>query len=165
MKAYIKYIKYIFEHRKLVRKYGRMLGVNWWLIFIHDLSKFLPDEFFPYAEWFYGYGGNSWSIAAYGKVRSRKKSNFTTAWRKHIKRNPHHWNQYAYVTDEGLVVCREMPTKYILEMVADWKAANSKLSVNGELNGSLAVWFNSKKIPLAPNTNSIVVDLLRRYQL
>ena len=25
-----------------------------WLLIIHDWSKFLPDEFFPYAQYFYG---------------------------------------------------------------------------------------------------------------
>ena len=53
MDKYIKYFLYILEHKKNVFKMCWKKGL-YLHAFTHDLSKFLPDEFFPYANWFYG---------------------------------------------------------------------------------------------------------------
>lgn len=64
----------------------------------HDNSKFQDDEFFAYAEHFYG---------------NKSGSNFEQAKRLHKARNPHH-PEYWKTKNE------EMPKIYVVEMVLDW---------------------------------------------
>lgn len=53
MKKYFKYFNYVLRHRWYVFLECVKLGIIWRGI-IHDLSKFLPSEFIPYANYFYG---------------------------------------------------------------------------------------------------------------
>ena len=50
---YWKYLKAVLKHKWFVFIECRKLGIPW-LGVIHDLSKFLPSEFIPYARYFYG---------------------------------------------------------------------------------------------------------------
>jgi len=59
MSKYILYLKYIIRHKWYVGIECFKMGVYWRGI-THDLSKFLPSEFIPYAKYFYGdYGINN----------------------------------------------------------------------------------------------------------
>ena len=49
---YIKYLRYLIIHKFWVFIYCCQYGLYWRGI-IHDLSKFLPSEFIPYANYFY----------------------------------------------------------------------------------------------------------------
>ncbi len=69
---------------------------------IHDNSKFQEDEFFPYAEYFYG-------------NKDKAKNSFEQAKTLHKSRNPHH-PEYWKINNE------EMPKVYVAEMVLDWWA-------------------------------------------
>lgn len=53
VKACWGYLLYVLEHKKNVFKVCWKRGM-YLHAFTHDLSKFLPSEFFPYAERFYG---------------------------------------------------------------------------------------------------------------
>jgi len=57
MRAYISYLKYILRHKWFVFWEACKLGIPW-LGLIHDWHKFLPDEFFPYARYFYNPDGS-----------------------------------------------------------------------------------------------------------
>lgn len=50
---YIKYLSYVLRHKWFVLLQCLSNG-QFWLGIIHDWSKFLPSEFFPYARHFYG---------------------------------------------------------------------------------------------------------------
>ncbi len=138
---HLKYLSYVFRHKWYVFleciKYGL-----WWQGIIHDLSKFYPSEWIPYAEYFYG---------------NKDKKAFNVAWNHHIHRNPHHWQYWILTFDEGFCAPMPMPDRYIQEMVADWKGANKLLSKTGVVK-----WYeeNREKIKLHHTTRKKVEALL-----
>lgn len=124
---YLGYLKYILEHKKNVFKtcWKRGLYLH---AFTHDLSKFRPSEFVPYANNFYGekdckncksymncdynqIGLGSGNFAKECKDYRYKK--FDKAWDHHYKYNKHHWDHW---------IGKRMPHKYILQMICDWEA-------------------------------------------
>jgi len=135
MKKKLKYVSYVIRHKWFVMiecfKVGSFIGG-----ITHDLSKFLPSEFFPYA-------GNDWS--------SKEESpEFDRAWLLHQKRNKHHWQYWILIKDDGKTKLLEMPLKYRKEMLCDWRGAG-KAQGYGD---NTKEWYkkNEKKIKLAPLT-------------
>jgi hypothetical protein len=114
---------------------------------LHDLSKFLPSEFFPYANYFYG------------KNTPKTDKDFDFAWLLHQKKNKHHWQFWVLPEDNGGIKILDMPNNYILEMLCDWtgagKALNSKISVKD--------WYleNKHKMQLSETTRLKVELLLK----
>ena len=53
MMVYFKYLSYVLRHRWFVFIECCKLGIPWRGL-VHDLSKFIPSEFIPYARYFYG---------------------------------------------------------------------------------------------------------------
>ena len=102
IKPYWKYFKYVLKHKKAVFKICWSKKM-YWHAFTHDLSKFLPDEFIPYAQYFY-----------IDKIKYQGK--FNKAKDLHFKRNKHHWQRWV----SGI-----MPQKYVQQMVCDWKAMSA----------------------------------------
>lgn len=145
----IKYLKYIFKHKLYTFLAGLELGVPVIQLFCHDLSKFLPGEWFPYLEHFYGRGKN--------------RKEFNLAWLQHIHRNKHHWQYWVLRNDDGTVECLEMPDKYLLEMCADWIGVARAL---GKADRYAALdWYyeNKDKIQLHPKTQYKVIVVLATY--
>lgn len=109
------------------------LGVPLWIAIFHDWDKFLPDEWIPYARYFYGnfmtrkelnrmeHVVNISTSGMYSKEDLER--DFNIAWLKHQHRNKHHPQHWVLVEDSGAIICLEMPYVYVLEMVADWKGA------------------------------------------
>ena len=133
IKPYYNYLKYVLEHKKNVFKtcWKRKLYLH---AITHDLSKFNPKEFIPYAEWFYGYHGvklekeftyeqlnnqSLYKMSCISRNYLECKSNFDKAWEHH---NPHHWN---YWLDEKGIPQR-MDSKYLSQMICDWEAMSLK---------------------------------------
>lgn len=89
--------------------------------FTHDLSKLLPLEFIPYANYDFKYLENN-------SKEDLKKLNI--AWQHHYKYNKHHWHYWAYDLKTyqyyGEGTERKMPLKYIKQMICDWKAMARK---------------------------------------
>ena len=82
----------------------------------HDKSKNEPDEYDAYDRYFYG-GNRSYAVT----------QAFNEAWLKHIHRNPHHWQHWVLVHDEGGEdTLMDMPLNYIIEMICDWWAFSWK---------------------------------------
>jgi hypothetical protein len=122
------YLDYLKEH---VNNVGHAL---WWMIdhhiiedkdgtliqdFIdavpeHDLSKYGSEEFDAYDDYFYGKEGLD------DDDISVVDSAFDYAWLHHIHCNPHHWQYWVLMEDEGKVKPLQMPSRYIYEMIADW---------------------------------------------
>ena len=124
MKKYIEYLKYIIEHKKNVGIECWNHGLYWHAI-THDLSKFLPSEFIPYAMFFY-----SKNRTKVYKQSDENDENFLKGWNLHQKRNKHHWNFWVSVTRKNEIVPLPMPTKYIKQMICDWRGMSRKFGGN-----------------------------------
>lgn len=130
---YWSYFKYIIDHKKNVGIECLKMG-----LFIHalthDLSKFKPSEFIPYAKFFY-----SKDRANNYKQSDENDLNFQKGWNHHQKRNRHHWNYWVSVTRKNEVIPVEMPMKYVRQMVADWNGMSRKFG------GTTEEYFNKNK--------------------
>ncbi|MGL4801898.1 MAG: DUF5662 family protein [Cetobacterium sp.] len=147
---YIGYLKYVLEHKKNVFKTCWKRGL-YMHAFTHDLSKFLPSEFIPYAKWFYGEygikfnGGMSWEFDLHNKCHRE----FDIAWVKHYKRNKHHWNHYYNTLFKK---SRHMQREYIMQMICDWEAMALKFG-----DTSQEFYLNNyNKIELTDNSRLIL---------
>jgi len=125
----------------------------YWQGLIHDLSKFRPSEFIPYANYFYGNNNNianGRDKTGYYKPTDTDDKAFDFAWLLHQKRNPHHWQWWILPEDEGGTKILPMQHKYLKEMICDWegagKAQNNTTSVQD--------WYkaNKHKMQLNPIT-------------
>lgn len=107
MKKYVEYLKYIVRHKLCVAVAGFFLGVSWWRLLTHDLSKLLPSEWFPYADHFYDREMADRETFAYGFPTEGAPygcfvdDRFTLAWLYHQHRNPHHWQYWVTRKDDG----------------------------------------------------------------
>lgn len=114
MSNHLKYFAYIIEHKFNVFLEACFVG-EFIYAFTHDLSKFLPSEFFGYSNKFYG---NKFIR------KDRIKDDYEMAWLLHQHRNKHHWNYW--VGSDGVAL--PMPKKYIVQMVIDWRAMARKFN-------------------------------------
>lgn len=151
MNRYIAYFKYVIRHKWYVFIWGLKIGAPIINLIIHDWSKFLPDEFLAYAKTFYDDGGHTQYIS---------DPDFANAWRKHIIRNPHHYQHWCLLWDNGDLEPLEMPQKYVKEMVSDWCGAAMALRGNPDPRQ----WFYKKlkedTIKLHPQTVALVGALI-----
>jgi len=151
-----RYCWYICRHKWFVFLACCRLGIPFAGI-VHDLSKFRPSEFVPYARFFYGR-----PIGDNGKPLSPsvfEQFTFDYAWLLHIHRNPHHYQFYILKEDSGETKVLEMPERYIREMVADWRGAGR--AIQGRKSDARAWYLGGKdKKVLAPNTRRRVEQLL-----
>lgn len=143
MKKYFQYFLYVINHKKNVGIECLKLGLFWHAI-THDLSKFRPSEFIPYANFFYAKDRYS-----NYKKQDEDDPNFTRAWCHHQKRNKHHWNYWVSITEEYGPVPVEMPFKYIKQMVADWNGMSRKFG------RSTKEYFNKNKAKMLLHENTI----------
>lgn len=163
------YLRYILRHKWFVGVAGRNIGLSWWRCITHDLSKLLPDEFFPYAEYFYGGPHKPWEqFTAIDKQYlfwdwslEGVQFAFDKAWLKHQHRNRHHWQYWLLKEDSGKLDPLPMPKKYILEMVADWMGAGRAITGQWEV----CEWYekNVGKMQLHLDTRELVELLLTPY--
>jgi hypothetical protein len=87
---------------------------------LHDMSKLRPSEFLPYAK----FHANKRRDAT-GHYRSTETGDekFDYAWFLHQKRQPHHWQHWCQVSEEGSIICMPIPEVYLREMLCDWDGA------------------------------------------
>lgn len=162
MIKYWKYMKYVIGHKWYVMLECFKCGLYWRGI-THDLSKLLPSEFIPYAQYFYGNQSKD------GINRGRKNGSyragetiddrFNYAWLLHQKRNKHHWQYWVLPLDDGGVKIFEIPEKYMLEMICDWNGAG--MAINGKKD--TLNWYNKNKehMQLNPKTRANIESRLR----
>jgi len=144
--------------RKDNKKIARELFIH---AFTHDLSKFSPKEFVPYAKFFHGEYGvvlNKYEGINTGNSVSSKRhiecvENFKKAWKHHYESNSHHPEQWV-----GL----NMPMKYVRFMVCDLKAMSRKF------NGTAQEYYlqNYYKWDMTHETRhrvEIGLDLIKEY--
>lgn len=119
-----------------------------WRGLIHDWSKLLPSEWFPYVEKFYGpkWTGHKYMrmdkhglpTGIWESVAGRVDSNFDLAWLHHQKLNPHHWQYWILNQDSGKTKLMNIPRIFILEMVADWRGAGMAIHGKDDVLG----WYS-----------------------
>lgn len=150
MRKHLKYLSYVLRHKYHVYRSGIYLGVSRWQLLIHDWSKFMPCEWLPYVEKFYGDGSHKLVVDLA----------FDRAWNHHQKFNQHHWQYWVLVNDssEPKFNPLPMPEKYCREMVADWMGAG--IAITGRME--VASWYgkNKDKIMLHESTRRDVELLI-----
>jgi len=154
IKRYINYFKYVFRHKWFVLYAGIKLNASLWRLITHDMSKFKPSEFIPYANTFYtSDGASQWNV----------HKNYRRSWNAHMKNNPHHWQYWVYPNDDGSEVILDMPEKYMLEMVADWMGAGRAIHGKWEV----VHWYNTNynKIRLSDKTRKAVDEIIFNFKM
>ena len=134
------------------------MGIIWQGI-IHDLSKLLPSEFIPYANYFCG--DNNDIIrdkTGYYKPYDTGNKDFDFAWLLHQKRNKHHWQWWILPEDEGGIKILDMPLEYRKEMLCDWRGAGKAQGYGDNTNE----WYemNKNKMLLNPDTRKWIERIL-----
>lgn len=141
MHPFVQYAAYVLKHKATIIRTAPRYGVPRWQALIHDWTRFLPSEFIPSANYFFG---------AYrrGFVWKRGESPAYDAARDlHEMRNKHHGKHW-----QG----REIPVRYVREMLCDWDAA-------GQAKGNpIAPWYeaNRDKLSLHPATLNYIDEML-----
>lgn len=151
MNRHIAYLRYVIIHKWFVLVASIRYGCTLWRALVHDASKFLPDEWLPYAATFYKPDGTK---------QYEPSEAFDMAWLMHQRRNLHHWQAWVLREDDGGTKPMRMPSKYVREMVADWAGAGRAITGKWEVRS----WFakNRHKIVLHPDTLAEVERLLLR---
>ncbi len=148
MRAHWSYLRYVLRHKWYVAMAGLRLRVSLWQLFVHDWTKFLPREWFPYVRTFYSPDGSS---------RYNETPAFAVAWNHHQKANPHHWQYWLITWDRGETEALPMPERFAREMVADWMGAGAAV---GKPNTPEWYTKNRRNIQLHEDTRTFVEHLL-----
>lgn len=111
----------------------------------HDKSKFEPEEFYAYAEYFYG-------------DSKRFQEIFDKAWLHHQHHNPHHHQYWALKEDSGTIKVLDMPKNYVVEMICDWWA----FSLTNNNYGAILSWYKDNKdnMQMSNKTRKFTEELL-----
>lgn len=154
---HVKYAKYLLRHKWFVALECFKEGLIWMGI-IHDWSKFLPSEFFPYANFFYS--DRVRGSTGYYKPTDTGNAEFDFAWLLHQKRNDHHWQWWVLPEDGGGMKVLRMPQDVLTEMVCDWCGASRAQGFNGK--SDTIEWYKTYKgkMSLHPQTREMVEIIL-----
>jgi Family of unknown function (DUF5662) len=148
---HLRYLRYLARHKWFVLVAGLRVHAPLWRLLIHDWSKFLPSEWFAYAQSFYG-----------PQPRTEEtKRRFNRAWLHHQHFNPHHWQHWVLHEDSGQTKVVEMPLPLMREMVADWAGAGRGMTGKWEVRAWY--WKNQPHIQLNPVTRYMAESLLDKY--
>lgn len=138
MNYFVKFFKHlstITRHKKEVMKVCFSFGLYKQGI-MHDLSKFLPCEFFSSVKYFQG---DRSPIDA-----EKEDKGYSNAWMHHKSRNKHHaiyWIDYDS-KDPNVLKSPRIPLKYVYEAVADSVGAGRIYSENARKEWSELTTFN-----------------------
>lgn len=144
IKTHIAYGKYVIRHRWFVMLSCFSEGLIWRGL-THDLSKFRPSEWVPYANYFYGPNSHHKYDAA-----------FDFAWLLHQKRNRHHWQWWVLREDDGGSKVLGMYWKDRVEMVCDWLGAGRAKGVDNWADPTPWYEANKSKMLLHEKTRMVV---------
>ena len=146
VEKHFKYVSYIMRHKWYVGKECLKHGLPIRAL-THDMSKFLPSEWFPYVEFFHGKKAKpKRDKSGYYKPTDTGDLNFDWAWLLHQKRNRHHWQFYVLPEDEGGLKILPMDKKDRLEMACDWCGASIAQGKDGWVGeNNVLAWYNANK--------------------
>lgn len=108
-------------HIKYVQEACRTLGISEDQLLIHDQTKFMPVEFYPYAANFYADIDDK-------ALKEKVDADYAYAWLHHIHHNYHHSQHWVFPMNYNRAKAVEnnrlvMPPQFVREMVADWVGA------------------------------------------
>lgn len=160
MKRYIAYFFRVIKHKYYVFLSCKKLGVPIFIAIWHDMDKFLPKEFIPYARVFFDKNGKPNKIysdkSSYDPNNIKPVSEFSFAWLLH-QRNKHHWEAWVSIGDCGNLKPLPIPEIYLREMVADWMGAGMAYDGKSNPNG----WYFKNKYSIVMEKNSrILLEVL-----
>lgn len=163
MKPHFQYLRYVLRHKWFV--FLACLEYHDWRLIlrgiIHDWTKFLPREWFPYVQYFYGGQRKDVGTAGYNHQLHQDDNAFNVAWNHHQKKNDHHWQFWILNYDDGRVFTLPMSDLARKEMVADWRGA-------GRAQGKPNTWewyaANKDKMTLHPNTRQWVEEEMKKLE-
>lgn len=116
----------------------------------HDKSKYDKYEFYPYLHHFYP-----------SEIENDDKELYDKAWNHHQKFNPHHWQYWILIKDEGILEPLSMPEKYIIEMLCDWQSFSYK---NPESTAWKWYYDNKDKMMLHNDTIKIIEKYIKCFK-
>ena len=105
MRRHWSYLRYVLRHKWFVLVAGLKIGCPLWRLLVHDISKFRPSEWFPYAVTFYAKDGSKQYVESVA---------FNLAWLLHQHRNPHHWQHWVLRQDNP-------DRRYLIQDMGDWE--------------------------------------------
>jgi hypothetical protein len=161
MRAHLAYLKYVLRHKWFVFWACLKTGAGIWLGLIHDLSKFLPREWFPYIKQFYNSDGTKKpsirdASGAYDPAAQPKE--FQEAWLNH-QRNRHHWQAWVSIGDGGKLTPILMPKRFLRELIADWMGAG--MAQSGKTDPKAFYETNKSKMIFHDQTRQDLEEMLR----
>ena len=121
-----------------------------WRLIFHDMDKFRPFEFIPYALCFVG---------KYGEEIFEPSTKSDLAWLYHQKQNDHHWQYWVLYGDNGEEKAIEMSFEAVHELVADYIAMGKTIGVDA------SDYFikNRDGMKLHPFTRHFIEELMVAY--
>lgn len=160
---HLRYARYLVRHKWFVFLAGIQLNVPYWRLVIHDWSKFLPCEWFPYANFFYGPKPDKSEPddCRYWESVAMHRDPFDYAWLHHQHRNPHHWQHWVLREDNGDTKLLTMPDNFVREMVADWCGAGRAITGKWDVTS----WYekNAHQIQTSSKTTLRVLELISEW--
>ena len=135
-----RYLAYVLRHKWFVFRECCKVGLRWRGI-THDLSKFRPSEWIPYANFFHGPQKRLIrDKTGYYKPTDTGDVAFDFAWLLHQKRNDHHWQWWIVPYDDGGFKVFEMSMSARKEMLADWRGAG-----RAQRKPDTSAWYEANK--------------------
>lgn len=165
---YVNYLRYLILHKWYVGVACWRMGLRW-RAFTHDLSKFMPDEFFPYALHFYGPQPDITEADDYWYWRAKEEhaAILRPARLRHQRRNSHHWQYHVLLQNTGEYIALRMPRNDLLEMICDWQGAGRAMNNGVEFNeerpyAEVCAWYhkNISRITLHDETRKELERLI-----
>lgn len=153
---YFKYLSYVIRHKWWVFIGCCRLGIPFRGI-VHDLSKFRPREFIPYARHFFkpeNVENRETGKQGYFKPADTGDLAFELAWLHHLHANPHHWQ---YWLKHPHMIPVDMPERLVREMLADWYGAG-----RAQHKPDILAWYQGceSKINLTVPTSNLLHSLM-----
>jgi hypothetical protein len=124
---------------------GRKMGVGFWQLLRHDLSKLSRVEFAPARNKF---------------ICNKHSDDYLLAAHNHFRKSFHHWECWIF---QRTLEPFPMSEKYVREMVADWMA--SSYEYTGSWNIKKWVSENRPAMKLHPETEKILDEVLKEGSL
>lgn len=130
---------------------------------MHDISKFLPSELFPYAEHCFSCGED---IKIYPDNDCVSDEKFNFAWLLHKKRNRHHWQWWVEFDVNDGVRALEIDEPYLTEMICDWIGAGraqGRIFSKEDKYFEVRKWYavHKDKMRLNEKTRSIIEEKIK----
>ena len=124
---------------------------------LHDLSKYMPSEFFIGVKYYQGTRSPN--------NAEREDIGYSSAWLHHKGRNKHHyeyWVDYSASENEGLIPA-QMPLRYVAEMFVDRVSASKVYRKDAYTNKDPLKYYEAGKqhIVIHKKTREVLEKLLK----